>query len=123
MDIPAGLIAQLSPAGAAALSGASGIGPCGILDLDGLADWDKVLLLARPEILGAGALHEFVDRVVGTGPCCADCAGKDGPAKRQEARSALNLLRRRLRRDRGTLDAGRAAAAVADLRAILGRAA
>lgn len=121
MEIPAGLYAQLSPAGALALSAASGIEPHGILVLDGLADWDKVLLLARPGVLGAEGLHDLLDRVIGPGPCCANCAGKDTPAKRRQARSALNMLRRCLRQNHGTLDAGRVAAAVAELRAILAR--
>jgi hypothetical protein len=122
MEIPAALISQLSQAGVLAVEQAirrSSVAPRDLLDLDGLTGWDRILLLARPEILGTDGLHGFIDRVVGTGPCCADCAGKDTPAKRRQARSALNLLRRHLRRDLTSMDENRVAAAVETLRPLL----
>lgn len=125
MDLPIVLLSRLTPAGARAIetarsaSAAAELSAKGLLDLPGLHEWDRILLLARAEVIGSNRLRAYVDSVIGPHPCCADCADKDTPEKRGRTRSALNMLARHLRDGQNRFHPERTAAAMDRLRRVL----
>lgn len=89
-----------------------------VFDLNGIEDWDRVLLLIWPGLIGADALQGLVDAVAGLEPCCKDCIGKDTPEKRRTFKGAYHALRCHLRQQGEHRDR-RVGVILAGLRAIL----
>lgn len=68
-----------------------------VFSLAGISDWDRVLLLIWPDLIGAETLRDLVDSMAGLEPCCKNCVGKDTPEKRRTFKGAYHALHCRLR--------------------------
>jgi hypothetical protein len=97
MVITAELISRLDPCNhwkdpalVARILGERGLPLRQVLELETVTAWEKLWLVARPEVLGAERLERFVDSVVGKDPCCPGC--KDSPARRRTLKGAMGAL-------------------------------
>ena len=72
-----------------------------VLDRTPLCDQDRLLLLLWPETVGPDRLLRFVEAIVGTGPCCKTCTGKETPRTRQTYIGAWFSIRCHLARHVG----------------------
>lgn len=97
----AGLISHLSAESqqvlrSAILSGEA-VTAQNILENESIDNWDRLLLLLHPEVLGGDKLLDIVNAVVGLDSCCKDCVNKDTQETRRTFRGALWAIKCHLR--------------------------
>lgn len=79
-------------------AGLGALRPGDILAMPGLTDYDRLLLLLWPEIVGPRTVQRIVDLCAGMEPCCEGCHGHEAPERRQTFKGALFSMRCHLKR-------------------------